>query len=208
VNGGASVEEAVLAVVKDVWAANRRVVFNGDGYSEDWHREAEQRGLENLRTTPDALPALISEQTVKAFEGYDVLTERELHARFEVMAEQYVTSINIEAETAAQIARTMLLPATVQHLARLRAAGDGEGLGFLAGETTELLDGFVQTVRTLEEKNLGHPHDGEVLDHARYVRDEVIPAMNATREVADRLERIVSDDLWPLPKYSEVLFIK
>src|SRR4051794_6145172 len=162
VDGGASVEEAVLAVVKEVWASNKRVVFNGDGYSEDWHREAEQRGLENLRTTPDALPALIAEQTVKAFEGYDVLTERELHARFEVMAEQYVTSINIEAETAAQIARTMLLPATVQHLARLRAAGDGEGLGFLAGETTELLDGFVQAVRALEDKNLGHPHDGEV----------------------------------------------
>jgi glutamine synthetase len=206
---GATLEEAVLAVVKDTWSAHKQIVFNGDGYSEEWHAEAERRGLENLRTTPDALPALISEQTVAVFERYDVLSERELEARYEVLAEQYTTSINIEAETAAQIARTMLLPATIQHLTRLKAAGDGEGLSFLVQETAGLLDRFVAAIRTLEEKNLGHPHgDIEVIEHAKYVRDEVVPAMDATREVADRLERIVSDDLWPLPKYSEVLFIK
>jgi glutamine synthetase len=210
IDGGASLEEAVLAVVKDAWVANKQIVFGGDNYSDEWHVEAEQRGLQNLRTTPEALPALLSETTVSVFDTYGVLSERELEARFEILAEQYTTSINIEAETAAQIARTMLLPATVQHLTRLRAAGEGAGLSFLVDETAGLLDRFVAAIKTLEEKNVGHPHgeDLEVIEGAKYVRDEVVPAMDAAREVADKLERIVSDDLWPLPKYSEVLFIK
>jgi len=210
IDGGASLEEAVLAVVKDAWVANKQIVFGGDNYSDEWHVEAEQRGLQNLRTTPDALPALLSETTVSVFDTYGVLSERELEARFEILAEQYTTSINIEAETAAQIARTMLLPATVQHLTRLRAAGEGEGLSFLVDETAGLLDRFVAAIKTLEEKNVGHPHgeDVQVMEGAKYVRDEVVPAMDGAREVADKLERIVSDDLWPLPKYSEVLFIK
>jgi glutamine synthetase len=209
IDGGSSLEEAILAVVKDEWAAHKRVVFDGDGYSEEWHAEAEQRGLANLRTTPDALPHLVADETVAAFEHYDVLTRRELEARLEILAEQYTTKINIEGETAAQIARTMIIPATVQHLARLRAAGDGGALGGLIEETTGLLDELVGALRTLEERNLHHPDDSaEVLEHARYVRDQVVPAMDATRAAADKLERIVSDDLWPLPKYSEVLFIK
>jgi glutamine synthetase len=81
-------------------------------------------------------------------------------------------------------------------------------VSFLVQETAGLIDEFVAAIRTLEDRNVSHPHDGEVLDHAKYVRDEVVPAMNAVREVADRLERIVADDLWPLPKYSEILFIK
>jgi len=206
--GGSSLEEAVLAVIKDTYAANKAVVFNGDGYSDEWHKEAAERGLENKPNTVAALPALVAESTVKAFEDYDVLSRRELESRLEVLAEQYTTAINIEAETAAMIARTMLLPATVQHLARLRAAGDGEGLGFLTAETGALLDEFVTAIRALEEKNVSHPHTDDVLEEAAYARDEVIPAMNATRDVADKLERIVSDDLWPLPKYSEILFIK
>src|SRR5690349_11070420 len=85
---GATLEEAVLAVVKDAWTAHKRVVFSGDGYSEGWHAEAESRGLANLAQTPDALPWLIEESTVEAFEAYDVLSERELHARYEVFLEQ------------------------------------------------------------------------------------------------------------------------
>ncbi len=112
---------------RESWLANKQVVFNGDNYSEEWHTEAEQRGLKNLRTTPDALPELVSESTVAVFEQFGVLSERELEARYEVMAEQYATLVNIEAETAATIARTQLLPAAVRHLAMLRAAGDGIG---------------------------------------------------------------------------------
>jgi glutamine synthetase len=207
-SGGASVEEAVLAAVRDAWSANKQVVFGGDNYSDEWHAEAERRGLLNLRTTPDALPCLTAPATISMFERYEVLNEREIEARFEVLAEQYATAINIEAETAAQIARTMLLPATISYLTRVRAAGAGEGLSFLADEASGLLDRLVAAIRELEKANVGHPNSGDVLIEAGYARDTVVPAMDGVREVADQLERIVPDDLWPLPKYSEILFIK
>jgi glutamine synthetase len=203
----------VRRVVKDAYAANKQVIFGGDNYSDEWHAEAERRGLFNLRSTPDALPWLINEQTVGVFSRYDVLSERELDSRYEVFVEQYSTKLNIEAETAASIARTMLLPAAVRQLNDLVAAGAGgdgatEGIGFLTGELRELIDEFVFAIQKLEAANADHPEDADALGHAKYMRDTVVPAMDGVREVADRLERIVADDLWPLPKYSEMLFIK
>ena len=119
------------------------------------------------------------------------------------MVEQYTTRVNIEAETAASIARTMLLPAAIRHLADLKAGGhDG-----LVAETQELVGQFYDAILALEKANEHHP-DEEGLELAKYMRDTVVTAMASTREVADRLERIVADDLWPLPKYSEMLFIK
>jgi glutamine synthetase len=203
IDAGKSVEEAVLETVKATWSAHKRVVFSGDNYSEEWHAEAEQRGLPNLRTTPDALPALIDPGVEAIFEKFDVLTARELESRFEVLAEQYTTSINIEGETAEAIARTMILPAATRHLAQLRAAG----VESLVSETEELVKELVFAIGKLEGANEGHP-DAEVLESARYVRDQVLPAMEGVRDVADRLEGIVADDLWPLPKYSEILFVK
>ena len=200
---GTSVDEAVVQVVREVYAANKQIVFDGDNYADAWYAEAERRGLANLRTTPDALPWLVEESTIRAFERYEVLSERELEARFEVLVEQYATKLNIEAEVAASIARTMILPATARHLAELKAAGNDE----LISETQGLLDELVPAVKRLEELNA---HEGSLdsLEHARWMRDNIIPAMDATRAVADRLERVVADDLWPLPKYSEMLFIK
>jgi glutamine synthetase len=205
---GSSLEEAVLAVVKDVWSDHKRIVFDGDGYSEDWHAEAERRGLANLRQTPDALPWLIEPATVSVFEHYDVLSERELHARFEVFVEQYTTTINIEGETAASIARTMLLPAAVQWGGILGRSGDGAGVARLKAETGGLVDELVEAIFALEDANANHPEEVDPLDAARYVQQTVIPAMADVRAIADRLEKVVPDDLWPLPKYSEILFIK
>jgi glutamine synthetase len=200
--GGASVDEAVTAIVRDSYTANRQIVFGGDNYTEEWEAEAAARGLENLRTTPDALPWLVNEQTVDVMSKYGVLSERELESRYEVSVEQYSTKVNIEAETAALIARTMLLPAAVRHLNELLASGR-EGL---IDEFAPLVADFHHAIVGLEQAN-GDP-GLEGMDLALYFRDTVIPAMNAVREVADRLERLVADDLWPLPKYSEVLFIK
>jgi glutamine synthetase len=209
IEAGETREQAVLAVVKETWAEHKRIVFGGDNYSEDWHAEAEARGLANLRQTPEALPWLIEPTTVEVFSRYEVLSERELHARYEVFVEQYATTINIEGETAASIARTMLLPAAVSWLGRLGAAEASPGVKRLKGEVTGLLDEFVEAIFALEEANLAHPDEGaDVLAEARYVQGAVLPAMERARSVADRLERVVPDDLWPLPKYSEVLFIK
>jgi glutamine synthetase len=202
-DGGASLNDAVLEVVKEAYAANKRICFDGDGYSEEWHREAERRGLYNLPATPDALPWLTAEQTVRAFENYNVLSARELEARQEVLYEQYVVKLNIEGETLAQMARTQIIPAVVRHLSELKAAGNEA----LIGETEELLQELVFAVQKLESANEIH-EDDTIEQEATYMRDVVIPAMDAVREVSDKLERIVADDLWPLPKYWEMLFIK
>jgi glutamine synthetase len=194
---------AVSVVVKNVWEDDSAIIFNGDGYSEEWHAEAKERGLYNLPTTPDALPWIVNKQTIKAFSAYDVLSERELESRYEVFVEQYATKLNIEAETAASMSRTMILPAAVRHLTELKASG----VAALAEEVEPLVTDLYAAILDLEKAN---DHDGPEggIKHAKYMRDTVIPAMNAVREVSDKLERIVADDLWPLPKYSEMLFIK
>jgi glutamine synthetase len=199
---GKSFEEALPAVIAAAYKKARPVVFGGDNYSEAWHEEAEKRGLLNLRTTPDALPELISDQTVTAFSNYGVLDERELHARYDVMLEQYVITVNTEAETAADIAATMILPAAAAHLALLKEAG----LTALAKECTGLVTDFSKAVKKLQDANVDHPEG--LMDEAVYMRDTVLPAMAEVRHVGDILERTVADDLWPLPKYSEILFIK
>jgi glutamine synthetase len=203
---GKSLEDALRPLIQKSYSDNKQVVFGGDGYSAEWHAEAERRGLLNLPSTPDALPYLISDDTVTAFSNYGVLSERELHARYEVFLEQYVTKLNIEAETAASIARTMLLPAAVRHKAELLQGEEPE----LASEVGELISSFLESIRALESANSGenHPEDDGPLVHAKYMHDTVFPAMGAVREVADTLEKVVADDLWPLPKYSEILFIK
>ncbi len=202
---GATLEKAVTAVVKDVWAANKQVVFDGDGYSEAWHKEAEKRGLANLKSTPDALPWLIDKQTVATFKKYKVLSKRELESRYEVFTEQYVININIEAETAASIARTMLMPAALRYLNELKATGLEE----LVGEIEPLVKELHFAQLKLEDANLDENHpDDSIMKEAIYMRDTVIPAMEDVRQVADRLEKLVADDLWPLPKNSEMLFIK
>jgi glutamine synthetase len=203
VKGGTDLDEALTAVVKDSYGDHRRVIFAGDNYTEEWHAEADARGLKNLRTTPDALPEVLSEPTVAAFEKYEVLSHRELESRYEVWLEQYIITANIEAETAANIAKTMLLPAALRHVALVEAAGMDE----LAAEARSLTASFVETIGELEEAN-SYPDGVEGLELAEYARDSQLGALARVREVGDALEKIVADDLWPLPKYSEILFIK
>ena len=195
----------VIQVVTDSYVENRRIIFSGDGYSDEWQTEAEQRGLKNLRTTPDALPEVVAESTIEVFDKYNVLSERELDARYEVWVEQYAMNANIEAETAATIARTQIIPAVAKHLILL----DDADADLLEKESRGLFDQLVDKTLALEDANQ-YP-DGieeEGLELAVYARDKQLAAMHEVREVADKLERIVSDNYWPLPKYSEMMFIK
>jgi glutamine synthetase len=203
--GSGGLEKAVAKVVKESYAQNKRIVFGGDNYSPEWHAEAEKRGLYNLRSTPDALPWLVDKGTVALFKKYKVLSKRELESRHEVFLEQYATKINIESETAAAIARTEILPAAVRHLNELKAAGLEE----LIGEVEPLIKELHFAILKLEDVNLKENQtDSTAIKWAAYMHDKVIPAMDDVRDVADRLEGLVADDLWPLPKYSEMLFIK
>ena len=200
----AVLEDALRPILQRTYADNKRIVFGGDNYDEEWHAEAERRGLLNLRATPDALPYLVSDDTVALFEGHKVLSRRELESRHEVFLEQYVTKLNIESETQASIARTMLLPAAARHLALLLEAQLGE----LATDTSDLIGEFTEAIKQLESANMAENQPADLEPHAEFMRDTVIPAMDAVRSAADRLEKTVADDLWPLPKYSEILFIK
>ncbi|HEY7455098.1 MAG TPA: glutamine synthetase III [Thermoleophilaceae bacterium] len=202
-SGGADLAEAVNAVVKDAYTASKRVIFGGDNYADEWHSEAERRGLKNLRTTPDALPEVLADETVKAFEKYEVLSHRELESRFEVWTEQYTTRANIEAETAAMIAKTMLLPAAMRHVAIAEAGG----FDTIAAEVRSLTSEFADAITALEEAN-SYPDGVEGLELATYARDNQLTALERVRELGDRLEQVVADDLWPLPKYSEILFVR
>jgi glutamine synthetase len=203
--GGAELEAALRPILQRSYAANKHIVFGGDNYSEEWHEEAARRGLLNLRATPDALPYLISDDTETVFSNYGVLSPRELESRYEVSLEQYVTKLNIEAEVASSIARTMLLPAAARHVAMMLSAQLPE----LASEVAGMITTFVDAIKTLESANLSENQpEGDILNHAEYMRDTVIPTMEAVRAAADGLEKVVADDLWPLPKYAEILFIK
>jgi glutamine synthetase len=203
IDGGAGMPEAVMELVKDSYTANKVVCFGGDNYSEDWHKEAEERGLKNLKTTPDALPEVVAHSTVTAFEDYHVLNKRELESRYEVWLEQYSIRANIEAEETFSIAQTMLLPAGLNHLALIAAAGASS----LEGEVREIVDELVGALGELKASN-NVPGDLEGLDLATYARDSQLASMAKVRDAADKLEKVVSDDFWPLPKYEEMLFIK
>jgi glutamine synthetase len=200
---GADIAEKVTAVVKDAYVANKGVLFGGDNYSDEWHAEAEQRGLKNLRTTPDALPEVVADSTLAAFGKYEVLSERELESRYEVWVEQYVTNANIEAETAEAIARTLILPAALRYLALI----DNAEVGPLEREVRPLVDELLDAIQRLDEANQ-YPDGVEGLELAEYARDNQIAAMGTLREAADKLEKVLPDDLWPLPKYSEILFVR
>ncbi|MBX3032061.1 MAG: glutamine synthetase III [Chloroflexi bacterium] len=183
-----------------------KVLFEGNGYSEEWHAEAARRGLPNNRTTVDALPALATDKARSLFSRFGVLSERELEARTEVYWERYVKVQDIEASTALDIARTMILPATVSYLGQLAAAGSSRGVAAVADTVAGLADGLVDAIDALEAAQHAAHEAASVHEEAAAFAEGVIPAQNALRAAADALEAVVADDLWPLPKYRELLF--
>ena len=186
---------------------------NGDGYSDAWHAEAEERGLLNLKTTPDALATLTDKKNVAVFEAYDVLTEAELESRSEILREQYALTLNIEAATTESMAKTLVLPAAVRYLMELGEAAEAIGdFGLDAGGTKETAEGVVTQVNALRKalgglaKARASAHKAPSEDLA--MKDKVIPAMAKVRAACDALEKEVPADLWPLPTYRDMLFVK
>ncbi len=212
---GAKLEEALGALLAREIGRVKRIIFNGDGYSEQWHHEAERRGLLNFRTTLDALPQLVSEKNRDLFAKYNVLSHRELESRFEVALDQYFKTVNIEGETTAEIARTMILPAAVRYLNDLlgtvdRASARDIAVGGLEREAREvagLVDSLAESLTILVERNADLGGDS-LHEKAHHMRDQIVPAMNDVRAVVDKLERVIADHEWPLPRYRDMLFVK
>lgn len=211
---GATELVAVASILKELMERHGGVVFGGNGYSEEWHREAvEQRGLRNLPTTADALPVLTETEVIELFERTGVLSRAELASRFDVYAEQYILSIGVEAELAAEMATTLVYPAAMAYLSSLgttigAAASlgvdvDTDVMAVVAAEANAL----VAATTRLREAAAVDDFDGTEA-HMRHCADTLRPLMDAVRGHADALETMVADEFWPLPKYREMLFIR
>ncbi|WP_205678696.1 glutamine synthetase III family protein [Aquisphaera insulae] len=195
---------------------SKAVLFNGDNYSEAWHKEAEKRGLPNRKSTIDSLPDLVSEKSLGLFTKYGVLSERELHSRYEIFLENYTKTINIESQLTLQIAQRQILPAALRYQAEVAgsiANLKNSGVAVPKGQSAhlaELVSGIDDLQSAVDKLNeaIDEPSKGDSLDHAKHSRDAIIPAMNAVRAAGDKLETLIADDLWPLPTYQEMLFIK
>jgi glutamine synthetase len=207
-------QSAVKSVLQKIIKQHKRVIFNGDGYTKEWHAEAAARGLPNFKDTVDALPALKTRKAVDLFKKYKVLSKAEVDSRAHIHMEKFVKQVSIEAETMVSMAKTMILPAALAHQKRLAdAVGSTQGAGVDAPDARELLEDFVGLVATFRaafielEKSLEH-HDEDPFKHGAHIKKHVRPAMTELRAAADALESIVAADLWPLPTYREMLFIK
>ncbi|MFT4604339.1 MAG: glutamine synthetase [Rhodothermales bacterium] len=198
---------AVAEVIKTVVHNSKTILFGGDNYAEEWHEEAERRGLLNLRTTMDAYHHLLDEKNIKLFERAEVLSEIELRAREEILVEQYFIRINIEAETTEYLGRTYILPAAVRYLTQLHASGAGAGVKSVAKTVSTGIDALCESLDALGNQNRELGGD-TVHEKAEHMRRNVIGAMKKVRAAADSLEGLVAHDMWPLPTYREILWVK
>jgi len=208
---GTEFNAAVQSVLEHIIKDHGAVVFNDDGYADDWQTEAAERGLANLKTTLDVLPELISEPSMELFGHYGVFTHREMHSRYEVALEQYILSIHVEAALTLEMANTIILPAALRYqtelalnLSSLSALGRELDTAIL-DEVSALLGELRAGIITLRSE-MDHDADTEE-KHAEHAQKSLLPAMESIRAAADSLEGLVADDLWPLPTYQEMLFI-
>lgn len=208
---GVDFDSAVQTLLTDVITEHGVVVFNGDGYSENWQVEAAARGLPNLKTTLDAIPELVKPEAIEVFEKYGVFSERELHSRYEVRMEQYALTIAVEAKLALEIGSTVILPAAMryqtelaQNVSALKAAGVDADLTLLQMVSAPIKE-LTEALAALKD-GLSH-HAVGATEEAMHAKEVLLPAMDAVRAAADTLEGVVADDLWPLPTYQEMLYI-
>ncbi|KAK3604199.1 hypothetical protein CHS0354_002007 [Potamilus streckersoni] len=212
---GTDLQKAVQTVVKDVLTAHKRVIFNGNGYSQEWQDEAARRGLPNLRNTVDVIKEFGSAEQVALLEGYGILSKAEIQSRKIVRLEKYIKYLEVEMRACLEIVSTQIIPTVIKYQYSL--AQTAEKVKQVLGDdnspevnqlrrVTELLRNLISSKNELEKTEANTPHGDEVV-HAEYIRDKVVPAMLKIREYTDALEGIVDDSIWPLPKYREMLTI-
>jgi glutamine synthetase len=215
VAGGKDLHKAIQDLLPGILKESKKVLFGGDNYTPEWHSEAERRGLPNLRNTVEALPLILRPDSIELFSKYKVYSERELQSRYTILCEHYIKTILVEGKLTAMMARTMILPAALRYqteVAESVNAGKAAGVDTSAQldvlrTLTAGINEFLKATTHLE-KCLTHHAEGDVYAHAKYGRDSVFTAMASVRMLGDKLETVVADDLWPLPTYREMLFIK
>jgi glutamine synthetase len=215
IRGGKKLETAVAELLPKIIKDNKQIIFNGNGYSIEWEKEARKRGLLNLKNTVDALPQLVTKDAIALFTKYKILNERELHARYEIMVETYNKTVNVEGQLMVLMANRYILPAAFDYqrqvggsVAAVKAAG---GRSVEGKKTLDVLVKLTDELRKRTEKlahALEHEGNGSAEKHAKHYRDAVVPAMEALRETGDQLELMIPHGTWPLATYREMLFIK
>ena len=214
VKSGKTLKVAVAELLPKVIRENKRIIFNGNGYSAEWQKEAGKRGLLNLKNTVDALPQLVTKDVLSLFEKYHILKERELRARYEIMVETYNKTVNVEGQLMALMANRYILPAAfeyqkhvAQSVSAVKSAGSASAEGKRTlGQIVKLTDAVKRGADKLA-KALEH-ESASAEKHAKHFRDVVIPAMEALRATGDELEVLMPHETWPLATYREMLFIK
>ena len=211
---GEDLNKAVSKLLTKMIKDHKRIIFNGNGYSADWAKEAAKRKLLNLKNTVDALPQIVTPEAIKLLDRFKILNGRETHARYEVFLEAYNKTINIEGQLMTLMANRYILPAALEYLkqigqsvAAVKAGGATTAQGKkLLGIYSKLVDKFkVQTDALAAALDHGN---GSAEKHAKYMRDKVVPAMERLREIGDEIEVLTPHQLWPLPTYREMLFVK
>ncbi len=209
-------ELAVHDMIKDMLAAHKRIIFNGNGYSDEWVEEAEKRGLPNIRSMVDSIPALTTEKAVKLFEGFRVFTRAELESRAEIEYETYAKVINIEARTMIDMAGKQFIPAVIRYTTQLAQSintvaaacptADFSVQTELLMESSDLLSETKVALAALVEIDERARQMEEGRAQAVFYHDKVVPAMEALRAPIDKLEMIVDKELWPMPSYGDLIF--
>lgn len=206
----------IQMMLKEFIVNHKRVIFNGNGYSEEWVQEAEKRGLPNITSTVAAIPELISEKSVKLFEKHCVFSKKELHSRYEILLESYLKQINIEGLTMVEMAKRQILPAVIKFTNELAAsinnikttgvAADTSAQAELLSEVSSVLASFKKNIAALEKAIEEAASTEGVYECACAYRDKVFAQMAVLREDADKLETLVDFNLWPFPTYGDLLF--
>jgi glutamine synthetase len=202
------------AIIRDIWKKHNRVIFNGNNYSEEWLKEAENRGLPNIGNAVDALKAFVTEKSFKLFEKYDVLSRKELHSRYDIYVETYAKQINIEALVAIDMVRKQFLPAVLEYATFLAdSIDDLKSVKGPAAIPEDILK-KLGAILTSAYKNVGKLEAvvekaqaiSETVKQAESYRDKVFTVMQALRVDIDNLEKLVPADTWPVPSYTDLLF--
>jgi len=210
-------ESDVQEVLKDIIKEHGRIIFNGNGYSDEWVAEAARRGLPNIRSTVEAIPALVSDNSIKLFEKHEVFTKKELESRYEIALEIYIKTINIEALTMIDMAKRQIIPALIEYSTRIatsisaiKQAAPGIDTSIQEVNLKELSDtatGFINAIESLKEtvKN-AQDLEADSYEKAAFYKDAVVKAMGNLRVYGDKLETMVDSKLWPIPTYADMLF--
>ncbi len=214
--GAGDVKTAAQKILQKIATEHSKVIFNGDNYTDEWVIEAEKRGLPNIRTTVESINTIMDPENVAVFERHKVLSKDELHARTEVLLEAYSMQINIEAKTMLDMTKRQIAPAVSAYSERLASAAnsvktagaDPASQVAMLKEVCSLLGSLNDSIKKLEAAAEKASAVKDAAKQAGSFKDDVIPAMAAVREVADKLETIVDADIWPLPTYAQMLFLK